>query len=556
MLKQLLLVFAVLSCISLSAQDMPASTEMPESPYPWEFGIKLGTSALGGDMIEDDIIFFNQAHFGGGLWLSRRLGSVLSLKAAVMYGSLHSDDTKSDDDQFVLRGYTSEATVIEPSLSLVLEPFYGSRFADDYTFRGGISPYISAGVGYGIWGDVTTTYGDDTNEQPVQNDIADEIDDTGGVTFPLGVGLRYYFSPKSSLGLEYSLSLTGSDLIDGVSQSGNPDDDDTYNFVGLTYAVGFGARDADKDGVNDLVDECPTEAGPESTNGCPDRDGDGVPDKDDECPDEAGVANLNGCPDGDGDGVADKDDDCPTEPGTAATNGCPDGDGDGVADKDDECPDEAGLASLNGCPDGDGDGIADKDDECPAEAGPAATNGCPDRDGDGIADKDDECPDEAGVPEYNGCPGPNERPENLDERIARYGQILDGQDFSHIRIDSINGTIEIDRIYFPTDVSSLNRPDRVIIEEIDRFLALPGAEEFSIRYEGHADRRASDAYNQRLSERRAESAKEYTLRQEGAEEANLSTIGFGENQPVGQTLRENRVVIPVASEPTRMLPNN
>ncbi|MGB3799777.1 MAG: OmpA family protein, partial [Lewinella sp.] len=270
-------------------------------------------------------------------------------------------------------------------------------------------------------------------------------------------------------------------------------------------------------------------------------------------PNEAGVANLNGCPDGDSDGVADKDDDCPTEPGTAATNGCPDGDGDGVADKDDECPDEAGLASLNGCPDGDGDGVADKDDDCPAEAGPAETNGCPDRDGDGIADKDDECPDEAGVAERNGCPVPNDRPENLDERIARYGQLLEGQDFQHIRIDSINGTIEIDRIFFPTDVSSLNRPDRMVLEEIDRFLALDGAADFDIRFEGHADRRASDEYNQGLSERRAGSAMDYTAEQEGADASNLSMIGFGENQPVGNTLRENRVVIPVATEPTRMI---
>ena len=389
----------------------------------------------------------------------------------------------------------------------------------------------------------------------IAEDIADEVDDKGGVVFPLGIGLRYFFSPKSSLGIDYNFRITGADLIDGVSKSGDPDDDDTYALLGLTYSVGFGGRDADKDGIKDADDECPTEAGPAATNGCPDRDGDGVADKDDECPDEPGVANLNGCPDGDGDGVADKDDDCPTEPGTAATNGCPDGDGDGVADKDDECPDEAGLASLNGCPDGDGDGIADKDDECPTEAGPAATNGCPDRDGDGIADKDDECPDEAGVPERNGCPLPNDRPENLEERIARYGQILEGQNFSHIRIDSVNGTIMIDRIFFPTNVSSLNRPDRVIIEEIDRFLALDGAEDFNIRYEGHADRRASDEYNQGLSERRAGSASDYS-EGKGAEASKLSTIGFGEKQPVGATLRENRVVIPVATEPTRMIKLN
>ena len=564
MLKQLLFVFAVLTSLTVYGQDTPVtttaplSTETPESPYPWDFGFKVGASSMGGDLVDNDLVILNQPRLGAGVFLRRALGKALALRLDVMYFQLRAEDSESDDAGRRERGYTAQTTVIEPSLNFELAPFAASRYADDFTFRPGLSPYISAGIGYGIWDDVTTEYNEVNNPQDpttqalIDRDKADEADDTGGVTFPLGIGLRYHISPKSALGIEYNIRVTGSDLIDGVSASGDPDDDDTYAFLGLTYSVGFGARDADRDGIRDEDDECPTEPGPANTNGCPDRDGDGVADKDDRCPDEPGVANLAGCPDGDSDGVADRDDECPTEPGTAATNGCPDGDGDGVADKDDECPDEAGLASLNGCPDGDGDGIADKDDECPAEAGPAATNGCPDRDGDGIADKDDECPDEPGVAERNGCPLPTNRPENLQERITRYGQLLEGQDFQHIRIDSINGTIMIDRIFFPTDVSSLNRPDRVIIEEIDRFLALPGAEDFNIRYEGHADRRASDEYNQGLSERRAGSASEYSERQ-GANPASLSTIGFGEKQPVGATLRENRVVIPVATEATRMI---
>jgi len=85
--------------------------------------------------------------------------------------------------------------------------------------------------------------------------------------------------------------------------------------------------------------------------------------------------------------------------------------------------------------------------------------------------------------------------------------------------------------------------------------SLPGATAFSIRYEGHADRRASDEYNQGLSERRAGSAEQYSITK-GASASKLSTIGFGEKQPVGATLRENRVVIPVASEPTRMIKMN
>ncbi|WP_273446785.1 DUF6089 family protein [Neolewinella agarilytica] len=542
MLKHLLLAAAMFTCLSMYGQ---------KTQFPWEFGLKLGTSSIGGDMIDNDIVFLNQPKFGGAIMLRRRLGNTFALRGALAYGGLKSDDNESDEAARRNRGFTSDGSVIEPSLSLEFEPFAGKRFTDG-VFKKTLSPFISAGVGYGIWGEVDTDYNGASNAS-VTADNQGNLDDSGGVVFPLGAGLKYYLSPKSSLGLDITYRMTGDDLIDGVSQAGNPDKDDAYVLTGLTFATGFGKKDTDKDGLYDEEDDCPTEAGPASTNGCPDTDSDGIADKDDKCPQVAGLATLMGCPDGDGDGVADGDDDCPTEAGLKNLNGCPDGDGDGVADKDDKCPTEAGIAALMGCPDGDGDGIADGDDACPAEAGLAKFNGCPDGDGDGIIDKEDECPTVAGVAARNGCPEPKDRPENLQERITRYSQLIAGQEFEHIRVDSTNGTIAIDRIYFPTNIHSLNRPDKVIIEEIDRFMALPGASAFSIRFEGHADRRSSEEYNQRLSERRANSAEAYAAGKEGANPSKLSQIGFGELKPVGETLKENRVVIPVASEPTRMV---
>lgn len=511
-------------------------------------------------MIDNDIVFLNQPRLGAGITLRRRLGNSFALRGHLMYGSLESDDAKSEDASRAARGFTSSTTVIEPGLIFEFEPFNKKRF-EGGSGKKMLSPYVGFGVAYGIWGDVENTFNGNTAlASQIALDNAADADQSGGLVFPVVGGLKYYISPRSSLGLDVSWRITSSDLIDGVAQAGNPANDDTYVLTGLTFSTGFGKKDTDKDGIYDEDDACPTEAGPISTMGCPDSDSDGIADKDDKCPDVAGLANLMGCPDGDGDGIADGDDDCPTEAGLAALNGCPDGDGDGVADKDDKCPTEAGLASLMGCPDGDGDGIADGDDACPAEAGPARTNGCPDRDGDGIIDKEDECPDVAGVAARNGCPEPKDRAETLPERVTRYSTLLDEDgdgvsDFEYIHVDSLNGTIGIDRIYFPTNISALDRPDRLIIEEIDRFLALPGASEFSIRYEGHADRRSSDEYNQALSERRANSAEKYSV-DKGATPGKLSQIGFGENQPVGETLRENRVVIPVASEPTRMIKVN
>ncbi len=163
-----------------------------------------------------------------------------------------------------------------------------------------------------------------------------------------------------------------------------------------------------------------------------DRDGDGIRDVEDACPDEAGVPSSipsnHGCPpvhDRDCDGYLDEVDLCPDVPAGELADprrrGCPaDRDGDGIPDAADLCPDQAAGKQADprrpGCPplDQDGDGISDAEDLCPHEpAGPhpdPRSPGCPlsDRDGDGIPDDLDACPDSAaGVkpnPALAGCP--------------------------------------------------------------------------------------------------------------------------------------------------------
>ena len=175
--------------------------------------------------------------------------------------------------------------------------------------------------------------------------------------------------------------------------------------LGVSY--NFEKRDRDEDGIDDNVDQCPTEAEDrdnyEDSDGCPeaDNDLDTIPDKSDKCPNQAedqdGFEDTDGCPDldNDKDGIPDTGDRCPSEPETKNgfddTDGCPDQadkDRDGVPDDKDQCPDDAedtdGFEDTDGCPDPDNDkdGIPDDQDECVDE--PETINkfededGCPD----------------------------------------------------------------------------------------------------------------------------------------------------------------------------------
>lgn len=179
--------------------------------------------------------------------------------------------------------------------------------------------------------------------------------------------------------------------------------------------------DADQDGFNDTVDDCPSQWG-NSTNGrvgCPDGDGDGFSDADDDFP-----ADPSEWADSDGDSLGDNSDDCPIDWGnsTEDRDGCPDRDGDGWSDQGDQFPDNPSewldsdsdgigdfsdycpLQSGNstwperGCPDGDGDGVWDDFDAFPAN--PLETN---DTDSDGLGDNADQCPAQWGN-QSDGCP--------------------------------------------------------------------------------------------------------------------------------------------------------
>lgn len=324
--------------------------------------------------------------------------------------------------------------------------YNGLLLSEDAKFR----PYLTAGIGV--------------------NTILDD-----GWSFPVGAGFRYRFNDDFALQLAsiYKYSLTEQ----------NP----SYLQTTLGLLVNISDRsdaeptpaviDTDGDGINDPLDKCPTEAGPQSNDGCPvnDVDGDGIPDEEDECPNIAGVAEFNGCPDSDGDGIKDSEDACPKDAGTAANNGCPDSDGDGVIDKEDDCPNVAGPI-----------------------------NGCPDRDSDGVKDSEDVCPDEAGIKSNKGCP-------EIEEEVKKVlAQALTG-------------------IQFETGKSVIKRVSYPILDNV--VSVMKQHPEYKLEIKGHTDNTGNADSNMRLSDARAKAARQYLI-DKGIDASRMTAQGFGITQPI------------------------
>ena len=325
----------------------------------------------------------------------------------------------------------------------------------------------------------------------------DDKDATNGTTYlkqVTGVGFNFWLTENVGLNFQGAYDYI---ITPKLSTTNEKRDDYMHYTAGVKFR--FGAKDTDKDGVKDKDDLCPEIPGKVELAGCPDKDNDGIADKDDACPDVAGKPEFKGCPDTDGDGIIDSEDACPTVAGPKELKGCPDKDGDSVADKDDKCPDVAGKKELAGCPDKDNDGIADKDDACPDVKGLSKFQGCPDTDGDGISDKDDKCPDVAGIAANFGCP--------------------EVKKFEYYKV-----------VYFGTNKSV---PLTKYTKDLDEVVTImKDHSDVSVNVEGYADAQGNDAYNMKLSEKRADYVINYLVKK-GVAKDRLVKKFFGEANPVG-----------------------
>ncbi|WP_280545962.1 MULTISPECIES: OmpA family protein [unclassified Halomonas] len=150
--------------------------------------------------------------------------------------------------------------------------------------------------------------------------------------------------------------------------------------------------------------------------------------------------------------------------------------------------------------DTDGDGVIDADDQCPGTPAGVAVDavGCPlDSDSDGVPDYQDQCPGTPAGAEVNalGCE---------EDLVLR-------------------------DVNFEFDSAILTMGAEQILEDVAG--KLRANQNVRVRIEGHTDSMGSEAYNQQLSQRRADSVADY-LASQGVRPNRMQTTGYGESQPV------------------------
>ncbi|MBN1234410.1 MAG: OmpA family protein [Candidatus Coatesbacteria bacterium] len=179
----------------------------------------------------------------------------------------------------------------------------------------------------------------------------------------------------------------------------------------------------------------------------------------------------------------------------------PDRDHDKIQDNKDKCPDEPedydGFEDEDGCPDvdNDKDGIPDTKDKCPNS--PETVNSYQDDDG---------CPDEKPV-----------------VKVV-------------VKRPKVKAVIILRNVTFPSNSWDIQQNAYQDLDEaIKTMKAYP---KMRVEIAGHTDNLGGVTHNQILSQKRAESVRQYLLDKGGIEENRINAVGYGASQPIADNMTE------------------
>lgn len=208
-------------------------------------------------------------------------------------------------------------------------------------------------------------------------------------------------------------------------------------------------------------------------------------------------------------------------------------DGDGIYDRLDRCPNTPTgcLVDESGCSlDADGDGVCDGLDQClnTAAGDKVDAKGCSATQR-AMLSAAKAAPTKAVIEtqrETPATPPPAQKPSATVTETER--QLVEG------------GKVRLENIYFESGSATLLPESEASLNEAGA--ALEKFVDLKVEVGGHTDTRGSAALNQRLSQERAESVRQYLLGKFQLRAENIIAKGYGETQPETKELNQEELL--------------
>jgi outer membrane protein OmpA-like peptidoglycan-associated protein/opacity protein-like surface antigen len=465
----------------------------------------------------------------GRLFMRFELGTeILETELGAGYGTLSGVDFTNSE---------WKTTIIPLDIRLIFNPLETE----------GWNPYGFAGIGY-------MNYKVETKPVSLSPITGDELTENDWSLFiPAGLGMEIVLSENMLLDIAGGYTYT---LTDNLNYYNNIDayeettvNDGYFSFgLGLTFVNGWGGSDHDGDGLTYREEK---ELGTDPNN--PDTDGDGLWDGDEVRKYYTNPLN----PDTDGDGLSDGDEvlNYKTDPNKADT------DGDGLSDGDEVLKYKTDPLKA----DTDGDGLSDGDEVLKYKTDPLNK----DTDGDGLSDGQEVLGVNVEL-KIVGKPVETKlfktdplKADTDGDGLTDYEEVMVYKT-NPLVVDTDGGSIgdgvEVKRGTDPLDPSDdvvqIDVP--IVLEGItfatNKFNVTPESEkvlagalktlqihtDIVVEISGHTDNVGSDAYNQKLSQRRADAVKAWLVGK-GIPASRITSVGYGEGSPrVANDTEDNR----------------
>lgn len=165
--------------------------------------------------------------FAYGAFLQYNYNEKWSLRLNGLVSAL--DGADADYPDRLRRGYSFESNLRQLTTAIEWFPFgKKERDAEDYLQKNH-ALYLSAGGGLALVH--TRTQGLPENSLDLKR---------GSYEIPViiqaGIGYKWDLNQFTNMGIEYIFHTSTSDYLDGISEAGNPDVRDWYNYIGLSVS--------------------------------------------------------------------------------------------------------------------------------------------------------------------------------------------------------------------------------------------------------------------------------------------------------------------------------
>ncbi|MDX1665695.1 MAG: DUF6089 family protein [Saprospiraceae bacterium] len=204
----------------------------------WEAGVFVGASNYTGDFTVATTPRIDKTNIALGLVGRSHINSNFALRINLTITQMEGQD--SDFARRATRGYSFVTNYFELVPAIEWEPFGGKRFYTDaegiQSSENIISPYLYLGGGLSF-SEVDIDFNGD-NSADVFRDSRNGSTNTF-FTIPFGGGLKFDFIEQVALGAELTARYTFSDYIDGLSEAGNPSNNDWIWLLGFNISYRF-----------------------------------------------------------------------------------------------------------------------------------------------------------------------------------------------------------------------------------------------------------------------------------------------------------------------------